>query len=1690
MVKEGGKKTISLLTNGLILSEERPREGNERATAATEVSTAIESVGGAELSEVDIFRMAFCCSLSCLKLIPRLTNSPVTLRLLAPPCLSQTGERMAIKCIVFCQRRKASNMLHTCKFPSSLVRPLRVGSSLYGLSSSFLGHQLEVVPDAGLQQWYGSHRFFSLRICLFVACGLGCSVRPSLWACQVNLLGRTLQNHKNLQKRINRRRVVVTGFGCSDSTRLGMTSGCSWEGAGLAYATARDKDLNTFAYLKATATALRSKEDCSSPLYLTRTRRLFLRLLHSATRPKPLATVPVTSNLLCSACFLEDRCTGKSSQIELTLVGTLNERKVNIRHIVKSLLFVLPAPLDHAVNRPIGTEMTDSPYVPFLKSKEMTCRDRGSPPVRVVAPCLAPIERRNLAALQLLSFPSLLLEAIDKEKVCDKERFSNLKKPLYMSFSSAYLLLVRFDGFAACFLIAAAATTPYLSGLGGCISLNPHWISATDDFSWALSKFPLPLFWVAPSLTPLVELRKPIPTSHRLDCQNRLANKLASCPCTRKSKQRQRHHHQQSRPRQRRVEQKRGRQKNGRNRGRYGWSCLYLNFFCRDWVGVFVYRTEACVAYAKQAEIEKNALDGCPGIEKEGRFQRRKAMGRYPKGREINRDPVSSGERERIGGLKKNKDEASFLSKVFTYFSPAERSVNRGRFLVTRPGDIRSENADMSNDKSCEKHDRLPVEGFLRSADDSQELLSTESFGTSMSTHHILGLKKVPRGELRGANPSTRGLGWANLWSTGCYANSSAGQLSWYGRTAAQREILLYTSSRTRFLNRTSIGERCYSPEELWTKKRPRDELLADFVLPVKHSFFYEVPGHRYRVRVPGIGINYLSHTSLSRPADTTNCLKAEMKPSLQILSDLLKEPYVDVTASGCGVEPQKDFQSLSKREMNTPNGTLVRHRRLKVEWSEGILLGEARQLTILREERGCYLTVVGQVAQPDSCSSSSAAKALSSCFRSGHEATGLICGRETEVRGNLLYSVLIDLLLFYTSSSGGIGFLDKMDARSLGMQRALFMRAGLRGLLVFLFSWGRLAHLQVESVLGQLIIGGVSGQHTKNEVVRSAGVGKRASVQLSLLSEVRYKAPFRSLLCVCWLERKFALFVWNLSLGMRFETPLFPLSLHAAGLSIADDFPKVDAPWDHKEDSPCACYCSKAFNNELDGMLSTCCDERRNNWAKWGMATRSGERLYARKNILPTLTLKSELEAMRKESFSFFSSIEKLHFTNTQSRLSVIEIMHIEGVKKIIEKEVSHSISKPSNPPVLGQDLLQIGLRPLKSLTCLPASPNSGKVLKSLLFEERFSSLFPQPFYLTSSVFDFDMIFERGIQVVDLLAPYRRGGKIGLFGGVGERTREGNDLYMEMKESGVINQENIAESKVALVYGQMNEPPGARMRVGLTALTMAEYFRDVNEQDVLLFIDNIFRFVQAGSEVSALLGRMPSAVACYMGREWELSFRLGMRPWIAVAYSAPVAAATAVFLIYPIGQGSFSDGMPLGISGTFNFMIVFQAEHNILMHPFHMLGVAGVFGGSLFSAMHGSLVTSSLIRETTENESANEGYRFGQEEETYNIVAAHGYFGRLIFQYASFNNSRSLHFFLAAWPVVGIWFTALGISTMAFNLNGFNFNQSVVDSQGRVINTWADIINRANLGMEVMHERNAHNFPLDLAAIEAPING
>ena len=182
--------------------------------------------------------------------------------------------------------------------------------------------------------------------------------------------------------------------------------------------------------------------------------------------------------------------------------------------------------------------------------------------------------------------------------------------------------------------------------------------------------------------------------------------------------------------------------------------------------------------------------------------------------------------------------------------------------------------------------------------------------------------------------------------------------------------------------------------------------------------------------------------------------------------------------------------------------------------------------------------------------------------------------------------------------------------------------------------------------------------------------------------------------------------------------------------------------------------------------------------------------------------------------------------------------------------------------------------------------------------------------------------ILVTGIKVIDLLAPYAKGGKIGLFGGagvgktvlimelinniekahggvsvfagVGERTREGNDLYHEMMESGVINLEDQTKSKVALVYGQMNEPPGARARVGLSGLTMAEYFRDQEGQDVLFFMDNVFRFTQAGSEVSALLGRIPSAV----GYQPTLSTEMGqMQERITSTNKGSITSVQAVYV-------------------------------------------------------------------------------------------------------------------------------------------------------------------------------------------------
>nr|QXM17786.1 ATP synthase CF1 subunit beta [Chaetoceros tenuissimus] len=225
-------------------------------------------------------------------------------------------------------------------------------------------------------------------------------------------------------------------------------------------------------------------------------------------------------------------------------------------------------------------------------------------------------------------------------------------------------------------------------------------------------------------------------------------------------------------------------------------------------------------------------------------------------------------------------------------------------------------------------------------------------------------------------------------------------------------------------------------------------------------------------------------------------------------------------------------------------------------------------------------------------------------------------------------------------------------------------------------------------------------------------------------------------------------------------------------------------------------------------------------------------------------------------------------------NKVRAVSMRSTDGLKRGVEAvDLGAPISVPVGTPTLGRIFNVIG-EPVDE----QGDVSADETLPIHRDAPAFTDLETKP-----------SIFETGIKVVDLLAPYRRGGKIGLFGGagvgktvlimelinniakahggvsvfggVGERTREGNDLYEEMKESGVINSSNFAESKVALVYGQMNEPPGARMRVGLTALTMAEYFRDVNKQDVLLFIDNIFRFTQAGSEVSALLGRMPSAV-------------------------------------------------------------------------------------------------------------------------------------------------------------------------------------------------------------------------------------
>ena len=227
------------------------------------------------------------------------------------------------------------------------------------------------------------------------------------------------------------------------------------------------------------------------------------------------------------------------------------------------------------------------------------------------------------------------------------------------------------------------------------------------------------------------------------------------------------------------------------------------------------------------------------------------------------------------------------------------------------------------------------------------------------------------------------------------------------------------------------------------------------------------------------------------------------------------------------------------------------------------------------------------------------------------------------------------------------------------------------------------------------------------------------------------------------------------------------------------------------------------------------------------------------------------------------------------ENRVRAVAMKPTDGMQRGMEAvDLGQPISVPVGPEALGRVLNVLG-EPVD----FPDRPVQTK--------ERWPIHRPAP-KLTDQSTELQM-FETGIKVIDLLEPYLRGGKIGLFGGagvgktviimelinnialkhggvsvfggVGERTREGNDLWLEMQESGVVNIEEREKSRAALIYGQMTEPPGARQRVGLSALTVAEYFRDAEGKDVLLFIDNIFRFTQAGSEVSALLGRMPSAV-------------------------------------------------------------------------------------------------------------------------------------------------------------------------------------------------------------------------------------
>ncbi len=253
------------------------------------------------------------------------------------------------------------------------------------------------------------------------------------------------------------------------------------------------------------------------------------------------------------------------------------------------------------------------------------------------------------------------------------------------------------------------------------------------------------------------------------------------------------------------------------------------------------------------------------------------------------------------------------------------------------------------------------------------------------------------------------------------------------------------------------------------------------------------------------------------------------------------------------------------------------------------------------------------------------------------------------------------------------------------------------------------------------------------------------------------------------------------------------------------------------------------------------------------------------------------------------------------RNQVRAVAMSTTDGVMRGMEVEdTGGAISVPVGEAALGRILNVLG-EPVDELGAIPDSVERWPIHRP---PPKFTELEPKT-----------EIFETGIKVIDLIAPYVKGGKTGLFGGagvgktvvimelinaiamehggrsvfsgVGERTREGNDLWLEMKESGVLK-------NVALVYGQMNEPPGARQRVGLSGLTVAEYFRDVEKQDVLLFIDNIFRFTQAGSEVSALLGRMPSAV----GYQPTLGTEMGdLQERITSTRSGSITSVQAIYV-------------------------------------------------------------------------------------------------------------------------------------------------------------------------------------------------